>query len=226
MPNGRHILGRVATGYSSDCEDSARDHAGIERTFVLPNILDVIPSRPRSVLVGRWRCNVYFDSKSILFGGYVLGRGRFCEEYDFREDGSYSKWRVSKHDNKIMPATEEKGQWKYHDGIISIQREYGIACVGMAVRSMAIMKGSDYMLKRRNLIGENPFDWILLWHSDSEFTVKYINVDGSETDVKAGPFGGILGERGWCDSEGCFRQENIAIGDIVVTPLRFKRVSK
>lgn len=192
---------------------------GVSRTFDIPKALNVVSPKPRSALVGRWRCNVYFDSRVQCWGGYVLGHGRFCEEYDFREDGSCSKWRVSKRDNRIMPSTEEKGRWEYSDGVIRIQREYGIMHMYMLVRSSA----PENMLKRQSLQWEKPFDWRLQWHSDSEFTVAYPGASDNSDELSIGPFGTLIGESGRCDADGCFRSGNAAIGDIVVSPLRFKK---
>ncbi len=88
----------------------------------------------------------------------------------------------------------------------------------MVIGHLAIM--GDSLLSYQELSWEQPFDWKLLWHSDQEFTVKYINAESNETDVVVGPFG----EKGRIDSDGCYRSLNAVPTEIVVAPLRFKRV--
>ncbi len=106
---GRESLGGEFQVNSAEGAKSGQSSSGVERTFTLPDALDVISPRPNSALVGRWRCNVFFDSRFNCYGGYTLGHGFFCEEYEFRKDGTYSEWRVSKKDDMIMPTTEERG---------------------------------------------------------------------------------------------------------------------
>lgn len=215
----------VSDGFANGVLVSAPNARGeeVSRTFDMPAALAVISPRPRSAVVGRWRCNVYFDSKSQCWGGCILNHGCFCEEYHFEENGSFSKWRVSKYDNMIMPSTEEKGRWEYRDGIIRIKREYGIMFMDTIVRSMSeTCPGS--MLKCRDIRGGESFDWKLQWHSDSEFTIAYPVASDNSGELLVGPFGTLMGVSGRCDEDGCFRSENAAIGDIVVAPLRFKKV--
>lgn len=196
----------------------------VRRTFDMPKALNVISPKSGASLVGRWRCEVCFDSRRQFFGGYVLGHGHFCEEYNFQEDGSFSKWRVSKRDDMIMPATEERGRWEYRDGIIKIQREYGIMHMDMLVRSLSRHSAPENMLRCQNLQWQQPFDWRLQWHSDSEFTVGYSVASDNSGELSVGPFGALIGVAGRCDADGCFRSDNAAIGDIVVSPLRFKKI--
>ena len=222
VPAGRSGSDAVV---SFDSGSQRNQRETLERTFPLPEQLDTISPLPRAALVGRWRCSVAVDAKVVTWGGYTLGHLRFCEEYEFRDDGSYSKWRISKNDHNIMPDTEETGSWEYlKDGILRIDRKYGIAFFGQRVASSPIAQIPSTRQDLQRL--EAPFDWKLVWHSDSKFTVDYIKVGPGESEVIAGPFGDSsrFGDSGRCDAEGCFRSGNIAIGYIVVSPLRFRKV--
>ena len=224
IPIGRNDQSGELSSHSADGLNSVsavQHQVGVERSFGLPDVLDVVSPRPRSALIGRWRCNMRIDVRSACWGGYILGHLRFCEEYEFREDGSYSKWRVSENNDMIMLTTEEKGRWEYEGGNLRIKREYGIGHFGIVACSFT-MSGKSYMPDRQNLQREPVLDWRLQWHSNSEFIVKYANAVAGGTDDVVGPFGEI----GRCDLEGCFRSGNAAIGDIVVAPLRFRKVTR
>lgn len=222
IPIGRNDQCGELSAHSEDGLNSVsagQHQAGVERSFWLPDVLDVVSSRPRSVLIGRWRCNMRIDVRSVCWGGYILGHLRFCEEYEFREDGSYSKWRVSENNDMVMLTTEEKGRWEYEEGNLRIKREYGIGHFGLVASSFT-MSGKPHMPNRQNLQWEPALDWRLQWHSNSEFTVKYAHAEEENADDIIGPFG----EKGRCDFEGCFRSGSAAFSDIVVMPLRFKKV--
>lgn len=188
-----------------------------ERTFGLPDVLDVISPRPRSALFGRWRCNMSIDSCAPCFDGKILTHVRFCEEYVFREDGTYSKWRVSKRSDVILPETEEMGLWEYGKaGELCLKRRHGIARFDYVMAQFGV--GAPCKPECQDIQDEKPFNGKLSWHSDSEFTVRFINCNPESHKVET-PYG-----TGEYDSEGCLRSDMLATSWTIMMPLRFRKL--
>lgn len=202
----------------------------ISRQFDLPEFAEVISPCPGNELLGRWRC--YVDVDSVHFYGestFTHNSYEFCWggmasywyliECEFRGDGTYSMWRVSRKSDMILPETETTGRWSYELGELSLTGCPKISDVGESFWSKGVVEG-EVLMK-------------LDWHSAKEFTASYRDVDDfvkreAKTPVET-PNNNGWGGNGWYDDDGCLNQE-IFIGDrasgrwsYIVSPLRFKK---
>ena len=191
--------------------------AEVERTFELPESKEVISPPEASTLVGRWRCFVDTDSHAKVHEMFYFCSSTWhLDEYEFRNDGTYSVWHVAKNDSRILPHTEEGGRWKFVSDRLHILREF--------VSRRKIFGGVERIATD---VSEKWTEYDIAWHSDKEFTLRYHDPTAFVRDM----WGRYTSDAsGWYDSEGCFRWK-LTYGaeygggsqEFVTSPLRFKK---
>ena len=184
------------------------------RVFELPEALDAVAPLTRESLVGRWRCFVDEGHLSSVNGSTSLYMDYYAwhlDEYEFRQDGTYSMWHVAKNNAQTLPHTEEGGKWKYENGGLSLSQEYQSRSTtfGGVERQVSRTRGKWT-------------DYTVTWHSPREFTLRYRDPDAFAKSL----WGGYASATGWYDKEGCFQSrvlyEKVPLL-IINGPLRFKK---
>lgn len=194
--------------YAFDCIPNT-----VSRKFDLPEPVDCIHACPTQELIGKWRCYIDMDSRHIddtqelerkVYWGHTVSYW-YLIECEFRDDGSYSIWRVSKKNDMILPETETIGRWSYADGALSITgypklvfNSRGGGDAGISdVFCRGVIEG-EVLLK-------------LKWHSAKEFTATYCDADDfvrreSEFSSVSSWGGYSRSGKGWYDNDGCLNK--------------------
>ena len=187
----------------------------IERKFELGGTKAAMPALPRIELCGRWRCYVDIDEgEAFLWGspeksgdqvkylGHIVALW-YQIECEFREDGTYSAWRVSKRNDSILKDTETRGHWRYENGVLSVTG-YPKRIVAYAGNVRVYETGAKPLPVYDLGSIDGCVDLKLDWHSNREFTASYCDADGFAKRVN-----GLAATdnccKGWYDGEGCFR---------------------
>ena len=184
------------------------------RVFELPESLDAVAPLAREGLIGRWRCYVDEGILSPVNGSgsvYMNYCSWHLDEYEFREDGTYSMWHVSKDNAQPLPNTEVGGKWKYGQEGLSILQEYE-------------SRAKAFGQVERNALGTRAkwTDYTVTWHSSRELTIRYRDPGAFVRST----WGSQYPVSGWYDKEGCFRTRVLmqnTVWNCVTGPLRFKK---
>ena len=96
-----------------NCTDSFMD-APVERTFPLPREKAPSLARDRTKLVGRWRKDVVFDTKTSVKANKIVQQYRmsYAEVFELKGDGTYTKTDSMK---------ERAGTWFYSGNSLVLQ---------------------------------------------------------------------------------------------------------
>lgn len=187
--------------------------------FKVENPKPVIAEQGRNKILGKWRVTSNTDSLCYIdrsnpkfFGGSSTWH---IDEYEFRDDGTYSERRIDDDCKTVLNNQGVDGMWSYKDGILQLQKLCFIS-PGVFVFSNA---------KRTEEKKGAKIDHKVLWHSENEFVLQYVDFDWLK---KAGAaMGGTTTYR--YDDKGC-RHDLWYDGktglSTVSNPMRFKRVGK
>ena len=171
--------------------------------------LPIIADQGNRAILGKWRVRINTDSVGVYL--VQSQRRAFCssrweiDEYEFKDDGTYSMRRLSKDGTTVLSGSGQDGRWTYADGILRLRTVCNL-----------VPGPYTFCAPRRFELGErgNWRDYRVKWHPDRTFTVEHADLDKMKNECAANKktvntaLGIENSEEPYCvmyyDSNGCF----------------------
>lgn len=195
----------------------------------------VIADQGRAALLGRWRVRInedrvifYENTANRLTGAKKQLEYSFSfweyDEYDIREDGTYSMRRLTKDGGSVLKDSGEDGRWTYEDGVLRLNAEY-ILLPGM----YAFLSSPE-----RWRVGDDGITCRVKWLSQQNFSLDYVDpLKATTTKIKRPSSwwanDEIVDVKARYDDKGCLLYQVVSKDgrcSVAANPMRFKRVDK